>query len=58
MDSDSESNIEIGVDSWPRFLIMESTDSDKPLSNLSPFALQKGIQGLAGVPKDDDLVRY
>ena len=30
---------------------MESTDSDKPLSKLSPFALQKSIQGLAGVPK-------
>ena len=57
MDSDSESDIEIGVDSWPRFLIMESTDSDKPLSKLSPFALQKDIQGLAGVPKDVNRLR-
>ena len=57
MDSDTESDIEIGVDSWPRFLIMESTDSDKPLSKLSPFALQKGIQGLAGVPKDVNRLR-
>ena len=31
---------------------MESTVSDKPLSKLSPFALQKGIQGLVGVLKD------
>ena len=57
MDSDSESDGEIGVDSWPRFIILESTDSDKPLSKLSPFALQKGIQGLAGVPKDVNRLR-
>ena len=57
MDSDSESDGEIGIDSWPRFLIMESMDSDKPLSKLSPFALQKGIQGLAGVPKDVNRLR-
>jgi hypothetical protein len=31
---------------------MESTDSSRPLSKLSPFALQKGIQGLAGVAKN------
>ena len=57
MDSDSESDSEIGMDSWPRFLIMESTDSDKPLTKLSPFVLQKGIQGLAGVPKDVNRLR-
>jgi hypothetical protein len=31
---------------------MESTGSSRPLSKLSPFALQKGIQGLAGVAKN------
>ena len=41
----------------PRFLIIESTDSDKPLTKLSPFALQKGIKGLAGVPKDVNRLR-
>jgi hypothetical protein len=50
VDSDSDSENEI--DFWPRFLIMESTDSSRPLSKLSPFALQKGIQGLAGVAKN------
>ena len=57
MDSESESYSEIGMDSWPRFLIMESMDSDKPLTKLSPFALQKGIQGLAAVPKDVNRLR-
>ena len=38
-------------------MILKSTDSDKPLSKLSPFALQKGIQGLAGVPKDGNRLR-
>jgi len=31
---------------------MESTDSSRPLAKLSPFALQKGIQGLAGEVKN------
>lgn len=46
-DSDSE-NEDSG---WPRFLVIEGTDDNKPLSKLSPFAIQKGIKGLAGEPK-------
>ena len=37
-------------DTWPRFLVIESCD-DGALKKLSPFAIQKGIQGLAGEPK-------
>jgi hypothetical protein len=36
---------------WPHFFIMESTDKDQPLTAVSPFAIAKGIQGLAGQPK-------
>ena len=36
---------------WPRFLVMEGTDDKSPLSKLSPFAIAKGIKGLAGEPK-------
>ena len=36
---------------WPRFLVMEGTDIDKPLKKLSPFAIAMGIQGIAGEPK-------
>ena len=38
----------------PRFLILEAvlTDSQpKPLTKMSPFLIQKGIQGIEGTPK-------
>ena len=57
INSDTESEGETGLDCWPRFLIMESSDGTRPLSKLSPFALQKGIQGLAGVPKTVNRLR-
>ena len=54
-DSDSESDDDISSQpvstSWPRFLVIRSTDRDRPLSKLSPFAIDKGVQGLAGTPK-------
>ena len=37
---------------FPRFLLMMSGDEDKSLSRLSTFATQKGIEGLAGEPKN------
>ena len=33
------------------FFIMESADKDRPLTAVSPFAFAKGIEGLAGQPK-------
>ena len=33
---------------WPRFLVMTSTDGGKTLSKLSPFAIYKGVKGIAG----------
>ena len=35
---------------WPRFLVIGSSN-DKALKKLSPFAIQKGLEGLAGEPK-------
>ena len=35
---------------WPRFLVIGSS-SDEALKKLSPFAIQKGLEGLAGEPK-------
>ena len=50
---DSDSDSELVVDnSWPRFLVIEGTDENHPLTKLSPFVIQKGLQGSAGVPKD------
>ena len=54
-DYDSDSDEEIrkiaaqhGIsDAWPRFLIVEGTDPEKPLSALSPFAVEKGFSGVS-----------
>jgi len=54
-DSDSDEDIrtmaiDAGVsDAWPRFLVVKGADEDKPLGRLSPFAIQKGFQGVATV---------
>ena len=36
---------------WPRLLIIESASEDLPLQKLSPFAIQKGFQSIAGTLK-------
>ena len=36
---------------FPRFLLIESADQNKPISSLSPFAISKSIAALAGEPK-------
>lgn len=52
-DSDSENEIReaavsAGVErAWPRFLVVESGDTERPLSRLSPFAIQKGFHGMS-----------
>ena len=33
--------------SWPRYLVMTSTDGGKTLSKLSPFAIHKDVKGIA-----------
>ena len=33
---------------WPRYLVMTSTDGGKTPSKLSPFAIHKGVKGIAG----------
>ena len=47
--SDTESDSE-GDGAWPRFIVISPSEPEKPLK-LSPFAIQKGIEGLAGNPK-------
>ena len=50
-DSDSDSENERSYNScnnWPRLLVVESSSEDLPLSKLSPFAVQKGFQAVAG----------
>ena len=34
--------------SWPRFLLIKGTDNERPLSKLSPFAVNKAIVAVLG----------
>ena len=48
-DSDTDSDTEHPYNScnnWPRFLVVESSSDDLPLSKLSPYAVQKGFQAV------------
>ena len=38
-------------DTWPRFLILKDSTTEKTLSRLSPFVVSKTIKALAGEPK-------
>ena len=49
-DSDNEMLMKSETN-WPRFLIVESASQDLPLQKLSPFAVQKGFQAIAGTMK-------
>ena len=48
LDSDSENEPFLTNDNWPRFIVLSSASEEKPLSKLSPFAVQKGFQAIAG----------
>ena len=48
MHSDNDSDSETESDIWPKFLVIEASDPDLPLRKLSPFAVEKGIKGMAG----------
>ena len=53
-DLDTESDSERSYNScqnWPRFLVVESSSEDLLLGKLSPFAVQKGFQAVAGTLK-------
>ena len=45
-DSDSDYEIRTKTMNWPRFLLVESGDESLPVTNLSPFAVDKGFQVL------------
>ncbi|KAJ8049377.1 RNA-directed DNA polymerase from mobile element jockey [Holothuria leucospilota] len=49
-DSGSSSDPEV-TPIWPRFLVVSSSGKDKTLAKLSPFAVNKGIEGVVGTPK-------
>ena len=59
-DSDTDSDSERFCNTsnnWPRFLVVESSSDDLPLSKLSPFAVRKGFQAVAGTLKNIERLR-
>ena len=51
-DSDTETDTEyLEPNRFARFLVMEGTDENIPLKKLSPFAIAKGLKGIAGETK-------
>ena len=53
-DADTDSDNEMLMNSETnrsRFLVVESANEDLPLQKLSPFAVQKGFQAIAGTLK-------
>ena len=46
-DSDSDEEVENVVRAWPRFLVVEGRDAEKPLSRLSPFAINTCFKGVS-----------
>ena len=49
LDADSETTSPTSP--FPRFLLIESTIPEQPLSKLSPFVIQKVLLSVAGPPK-------
>ena len=51
-DSDSEGEVRdlgtrLGLNTWPRFLLIGPKDEGVPLPNFSPFAVQKWVEGIS-----------
>ena len=44
-------------DNWPKFIVVKSASEERPLSKLSPFAVQKGFQAIAGTLKSTKRLR-
>ena len=57
LDSESDDELFLINDSWPRFIVLSSASEEKPLSKLSPFAVQKGFQAIAGTLKSTRRLR-
>jgi hypothetical protein len=50
-DSRNANKDSVPISNWSRFIVIESLDSEKNLSTLSPFVIEKTIQGLVGTVK-------
>ena len=56
-DSDTDNELFLTKDNWPRFIVVKSASEERPLSKLSPFAMQKGFWAIAGTLKSTKRLR-
>ena len=56
-DSDTDNELFLTKDNWPRFIVVKSAVEERPLSKLSPFAVQKSFQAIAGTLKSTKRLR-
>ena len=56
-DSDMDNELFLTKDNWSMFIVVKSASEERPLSKLSPFAMQKGFQGIAGTLKSTKRLR-
>ena len=56
-DSDTDNELFLTKDNWPRFIVAKSASEERTLSKLSPFAVQKGFQFIAGTLKSTKRLR-
>ena len=46
-ETDSDNELYVTSENWPRFLLMKSASEECPLNKLSPFAIQMGFKAIA-----------
>ena len=51
MGADSDNELYLTSDNWPRFLLTKSASEERPLHKLFPVAVEKGFQAIAGTLK-------
>ncbi len=49
--SDEETESIFTPDNFAKFIVIESTDENKPITSLSPFVIEKQLESLIGIPK-------
>ena len=55
--SDTDNELFLTKDNWPRFIVLKSASEEQSLSKLSPFAVQQGFQAIAGILKSTKRLR-
>ena len=56
-DSATDNELFLTKDNWPMFIVVKSASEERPLSKLSPFAVQKGFQAIAETLKSTKRLR-